>query len=107
MSKRAEELAEKYADRQLEIVDKELSESNYSRYTKMGVHLFEGSDIEEAYLNGYEQAEKDLALTWEDVHELVVIEDRLIHELSIKDDTLPQSKEFYEEVLHRFNEMRK
>lgn len=57
----------------------------------------------QGYVQGYEQAEKDLALTWEDIHKLVIIEDSLIHELCIKDDTIPTTQSFYEEVLKRFN----
>lgn len=62
MSKRAEEFSIKYADNKLSIVDKELSETSYHRHTKMGIRIFDGSDIEEAAKNGYEQAEKDV---WE------------------------------------------
>ena len=56
---RAEEYSIKYADEQLAIIDKELSETGYSRHTKMGVRIFNGSDIEQAAMEGYEQAEKD------------------------------------------------
>lgn len=38
-----------YADRQLSIIDKELSETAYARHTKMGIRVFCGSDIEEAF----------------------------------------------------------
>lgn len=55
-----------------------------------------------AYICGYIQAEKDLELTWEDVHTLSIIEDSLIHELCLDDQTLPQTQEFYQEVLKRF-----
>lgn len=52
------------------------------------------------YQEGYEQAEKDLALTWEDV--------KLIHELS-EDVWEPYCDEqkCYKEVLRRFNEQGK
>lgn len=41
-----------YVDEQLAIVDPELSQSNYHRHTKMGVKMFTGSDIEQAYEDG-------------------------------------------------------
>ena len=66
MSK-AEEKAIAYADNKLQIVDPEFAKSSYLRHNKMGVRLFSGDDIEEAYQDGYYQAEKDNALTWEDI----------------------------------------
>lgn len=105
---RAEEFSIKYADNKLAIVDKELSETNYHRHTKMGVHIFDGSDIEQAAMDGYEQAEKDLALTWEDVKK---IED-LCMEVATLFASIGRNKvilepPFYEEVARRFNEQRK
>ena len=54
------------------------------------------------YIEGHQQAEKDLELTWEDIHAISIIEDKLIHELCLNDQTLPHTQEFYEEVLKRF-----
>lgn len=59
MSKRAEEKALEYADKKLQRADPELWETGYSRYRKMSVKVMDGSDVEEAYQEGYEQAEKD------------------------------------------------
>ena len=56
----------------------------------------------EAFLLGYHQAEKDLELTWKDIHAIAIIEDKLIHELCLNDQELPNTQEFYEEVLKRF-----
>lgn len=56
----------------------------------------------EGFIEGYHQAEKDLELTWKDVHAIAIIEDKLIHELCLNDQTLPHTQEFYEEVLKRF-----
>lgn len=58
--------------------------------------------LRKIYLEGYHQAEKDLALTWEDMQ---LIDDCLVASIH------PQSpnrsnKEFYEEVLKRFNEQK-
>ena len=58
----------------------------------------------EGYIEGYHQAEKDNKLTWEDIHTIAIIEDKLIHELCLNDQTLPHTKEFFEEVLKRFKE---
>ena len=56
-----------------------------------------------AYKAGYEQAEKDLALTWEDmktIEQIIATSDWYDFEINGK----LWSKEFYEEVLRRFNE---
>jgi len=60
------------------------------------------SHLREGFIEGYHQAQKDLELTWEDVHAIAIIEDKLIHELCLDDQTLPQTQEFYTEVLKRF-----
>lgn len=69
MSKRAEELAKEYADKKLQTVDPELWETGYTRYRKMSIRIMDGSDVEQAYQDGYEQGEKDtieLAQLWVD-----------------------------------------
>ena len=61
------------------------------------------STFKQGYFEGYEQAEKDLALTWEDMEK---ISDLLVSCYFLwfrpKKDIMEQS--FYEEVLRRFNE---
>lgn len=57
------------------------------------------------YRNGYHQAEKDLALTWEDIRKIVVISEDVFEE----GNNLFE-EEYYEEVLKRYfggKEMRK
>lgn len=60
-------------------------------------------DVKDAFWDGYEQAEKDLALTWEDVREIcklsVIVEFEKGWEIS--------DEKHYSEVLRRFNESRK
>lgn len=59
-----------------------------------------------SYQEGYEQAEKDLALTWEDIktiEQIIATSDWYDFEISGK----LWSKEFYEEVLKRFKETKK
>ena len=60
----------------------------------------------EGFIVGYRQAEKDLELTGDDMHAIAIIEDKLIHELCLNDQELPNTQEFYEEVLKRFKETR-
>lgn len=50
-----------------------------------------------AYGEGYEQAEKDLALTWKDM--------KLIWNITDELDDMPE-EEFYQEVLNRFNKIK-
>ena len=62
--------------------------------------------VKVAYLQGYEQAEKDLALTWEDIkaiEQIIATSDWYDFEINGK----LWSKEFYEEVLKRFKEAKK
>ena len=58
-----------------------------------------------AYEQGYQQAERDLELTWEDMAFIRVAFDALeanIHLGAIK--IQPMTKEYYEEVLKRFKD---
>ena len=60
----------------------------------------------DAFIEGYEQATKDLALTWEDIKR---IDDLMMEVLnSIAVGELPEMgiKEIYQEVLKRFNQIR-
>ena len=57
----------------------------------------------EAFICGYGQAEKDLALTWKDIEEILIIDAELMEEAYVnKKLVLMQSH--YEEILKRFNE---
>ena len=58
------------------------------------------------FLKGYEQAEEDLALTWEDIktiEQIIATSDWYDFEINGK----LWSKEFYEEVLKRLKEVKK
>ena len=66
--KRGDELAKKYADERLAIVNKELSETSYMRHTKMKVNIFDGYDIESAYSDGYEKAVQDITQLADDMY---------------------------------------
>ena len=55
-------------------------------------------DIRSIYAKGYRKAEKDLELTWEDI--------KAIEKLLGFDNIIESPKEFYQEVLKRFKEMK-
>ena len=58
------------------------------------------------FIRGYEQAEKDLALTWQDIAKI----DDMLREVEncIATSDLPTMgrEEYYEEVLRRYNELK-
>lgn len=55
--------------------------------------------MRDLYIEGYHQAEKDNELTWEDI--------KVIEKLLGFDNIIEPPKEFYQEVLKRFNKERK
>lgn len=62
--------------------------------------------VKVAYLQGYEQAEKDLALTWEDIKTIVqILADSDWYDFELNGKLW--SKEFYEEVLKRYLDAKK
>jgi hypothetical protein len=70
--------------------------------------LLDGSNRlkREVFINGYEQAEKDLALTWEDIKKISRILDIMVDD-DLKGE-IPKEwgeEEYYEEVLRRFNKV--
>lgn len=58
------------------------------------------------FQRGYEQAEKDLALTWQDVRDIIVIADSMLTRTAWDDVEWPDEKVYYEEVLRKFKEQR-
>ena len=80
-------------------------EGAYKAYPYNGDYRGQGdsnSKFREAYINGYHQAEKDLALTWEDINRIEII---------IKDvyRDYPHGievKQFGMEVSNRFNKIK-
>lgn len=60
------------------------------------------------YLNGYQQAEKDLALTIEDIRELHIIFTEVDVEIEFgKIDIKTETLGYYKEVLNRFKDLKK
>lgn len=58
----------------------------------------------EAFLLGYHQAEKDLELTWEDLKMIDEISDQVYAECDV--DAFDE-KEYYQEILKRFKNLKK
>lgn len=59
------------------------------------------------FIEGYHQAEKDLALTWEDMRELHIIFTEVDVEIELgKIDIKTETLGYYEEVLNRFNKLK-
>ena len=60
------------------------------------------------FVKGYQQAEKDLALTWEDVKRIVEIADKLCpytsKDIAEFQENFQTEEAYYKEVLRRFNE---
>ena len=67
--------------------------------------------VRQAFISGYQQAEKDLELTWEDVKLLQDISGEVFAEVARGSvdyyQIYPTQQSFLEEVLKRFNEERK
>ena len=58
-------------------------------------------NLRSGFINGYEQAEKEFELTWEDIKDI----DDWISVIQTSDNLI--GKELYEEVLRRFKEAKK
>ena len=55
---------------------------------------------------GYEQAEKDLALTWEDMRKIIRIDEEMMDDPEAHPEWM-EEQPFYEEMLRRFKEAKK
>ena len=81
-----------------------------SRAEQKALGAYPGRDVESLekqtiYEMGYEQAEKDLALTWKDMNKINHIIQAVIKETP--NYSYRDVKDFFGEVLRRFNETRK
>jgi len=100
MSKKAKEKAELIANGIMISVQGKTGRVVYNTKEKSFTHY----ELMCAAQKGYEQAEKDLALTWEDVN---LIDSILI---DMQDEGVERHgglRQYYEEALKRFNEQRK
>lgn len=57
-----------------------------------------------AYVKGYEQAEEDLTLTWQDIQRIVKIADQMVDEDEDGRLLTMGEEEYYKEVLQLFKE---
>ena len=96
MSKRAEEAAKEIYKDGIELFGRRDKSGNLVIYPEIMVGI-----LRNAAARGYEQAEKDLALTWEDMKLI----DGLITEMAFSEPN--DSMEWYQELANRFNEQRK
>ena len=60
----------------------------------------------EVFVLGYESAEKDLALTWEDMRKIILIDLEMIDDPEAHPEWM-EEQPFYEEILKRFKEAKK
>lgn len=73
-------------------------------------HAYLGYDYDQTYdavKYGYLQAEQDLALTWKDMAKIDAIILDVNNEFAVDYSKKISRQKFYEEVLKRFNEVRK
>ena len=61
--------------------------------------------VKVAYLQGYEQAEKDLALTWKDMRKIIRIDLEMIDDPEAHPEWM-EEQPFYEEMLRRFMQIK-
>ena len=66
------------------------------------------NEIEEAYYEGYHQAEKDNELNWEDMRELYIIFAEVDTEIELckADYIKAETISYYQEVLKRFKDLK-
>ncbi len=103
MSK-AEDLSRLYV---LPFLDKQYEK--YGEHKQMELSRFDGYDMMSAYEEGYNQAEKDLELGWEDIPKIFSISEQLKTSWWFRDNEqtkLIGTQVFLEEVLKRFKEQR-
>ena len=74
---------------------KEFAYSKYPKYKKGVLYDLARNSI----IQGYKQAEKDLALTWEDISDIIEIHEDVLE--------MESCENIYIEVLNRFNKQRK
>ena len=66
---------------------------------------YTANEVRCAFIEGYQQAEEDLELTWEDVRELYIIFAEVDTEIELcKTNIKTETLGYYQEVLKRFKE---
>lgn len=75
--------------------------------SEFGTFHFDDTNVEhrEGFIVGYEQAEKDLALTWKDMRKIIRIDEEMMDDPEAHPEWM-EEQPFYEEMLQRFKETR-
>lgn len=97
MSK-AEDLSRQYV---MPFLDKQYEK--YGEHKQMELSRFDGYDMMSAYEEGYQQAEKDMELSWEDIGIIISIDQQVCGVMGIS-DYIDNHQQAMEEVLKRFKE---
>ena len=76
------------------------------------IHSCDSKMLDEVYrqvfMLGYEQAEKDLALTWKDAQLLYIITEKYMREIDNRIEKAPSSsQEVFEEIIRRYKDGKK
>lgn len=96
MSKRAEKAVKRIHNRALLEAEKYATSHGRSIVEEVAF----GRGFKAGFIKGYDQAEKDLALTWEDIQTI----DNIVVDMARNTDWPLRGQEvFYTEVLNRFN----
>lgn len=102
MSKRAEEAALKaYPVNMTPLNYQDLIEQ-FGGKTEIDVNTYPRCQFQE----GYEAAEKDLALTWEDMRKIIRIDEEMMDDPEAHPEWM-EEQPFYEEMLRRYKEVKK
>lgn len=67
-------------------------------------HMHDRLYQREGFVKGYEQAQKDLELSWRDVQRIVKIADQMVDEYKAR--LLTSDEDYYTEILNRYNKQR-
>jgi len=69
---------------------------------------YTANEVRDAFIEGYEQAEKDSELTWEDMRELHIIFAEIDVDIELcKTNIKPETIGYYQVVLRRFKNLKK
>jgi len=107
MSKQAEELANKRWPIHYPTISPKEGEHgeilNFDEWLDDHRIAVQSYSANRGFIQGYEQAEKDLALTWEDMRTIASIFHSMMADMTVDDSV----EDRYKEVLRRFNEQRR
>ena len=86
-----------------------MSKAEEKGYEAYPVSFYEGTTVDvnemprDVFVEGYQQAEKDLQLTWEDIREIYIVFAEVDTEIELcMTDIKTETLGYYQEVLKRF-----